>query len=43
MKKHGKKYRAALEKIEEGRKYDLQSGVDKVKEISFAKYDETVE
>jgi large subunit ribosomal protein L1 len=43
MKKHGKKYRAALEKIEEGRKYDLQSGVDKVKEISFAKFDETVE
>src|ERR671918_2524793 len=43
MKKHGKKYRAALEKIEEERKYDLQSGVDKVKEISFAKFDETVE
>ena len=43
MKKHGKKYRAALEKIEDGRKYDLQSGVDKVKEISFAKFDETVE
>jgi large subunit ribosomal protein L1 len=43
MKKHGKKYRAALEKIEEGRKYDLQSGIDKVKEISFAKFDETVE
>src|SRR5687767_13163668 len=43
MKKHGKKYRAALEKIEEGRKYDLQSGVDTDKEISFAKFDETVE
>ena len=43
MKKHGKKYRAALEKIEEGRKYDLESGVAKVKEISFAKFDETVE
>jgi large subunit ribosomal protein L1 len=43
MKKHGKKFRAALEKIEEGRKYDLQSGIDKVKEISFAKFDETVE
>ena len=43
MKKHGKKYRAALEKIEEGRKYDLDSGVAKVKEISFAKFDETVE
>ena len=43
MKKHGKKYRAALEKIEDGRKYDLESGVAKVKEISFAKFDETVE
>jgi large subunit ribosomal protein L1 len=43
MKKHGKKYRAATEKIEEGRKYDLESGVAKVKEIAFAKFDETVE
>ena len=43
MKKHGKKYRAASEKIEEGRKYDLESGVAKVKEIAFAKFDETVE
>ena len=43
MKKHGKKYRAALEKIEEGRKYDLESGVAKVKEIASAKFDETVE
>lgn len=43
MKKHGKKYRAALEKVEAGRKYDLDSGVAKVKEISFAKFDETVE
>ncbi|HEY0727983.1 MAG TPA: 50S ribosomal protein L1 [Pyrinomonadaceae bacterium] len=43
MKKHGKKYRAALEKIDAGRKYDLDSGIAKVKEISFAKFDETVE
>ena len=43
MKKHGKKYRAAAEKIEDGRKYDLDGGVAKVKEISFAKFDETVE
>jgi len=43
MKKHGKKYRAALEKIEPGRKYDLASGVDKIKELSFAKFDETLE
>ncbi|HEU4769425.1 MAG TPA: 50S ribosomal protein L1 [Pyrinomonadaceae bacterium] len=43
MKKHGKKYRAALEKIEPGRKYDLASGVEKIKELAFAKFDETVE
>jgi large subunit ribosomal protein L1 len=43
MKKHGKKYRAALEKVDAGRKYDLESGVAKVKEIAFAKFDETVE
>jgi len=43
MKKHGKKYRAALEKIDAERKYDLDSGVAKVKEIAFAKFDETVE
>lgn len=43
MKKHGKKYRAAMEKIDAGKKYDLDSGVAKVKEIAFAKFDETVE
>ena len=43
MKKHGKKYRAAVEKVEDGRKYTLEDGVAKVKEIAFAKFDETVE
>lgn len=43
MKKHGKKFRAALEKIEPGRKYNLDSAIAKLKEISFAKFDETVE
>ena len=43
MKKHGKKYRAALEKIEPGRKYNLETAIAKLKEISFAKFDETVE
>ncbi len=42
MAKHGKKYRAAEEKIED-RKYQLDEGVAKVKEIAFAKFDETVE
>lgn len=43
MKKRGKKYRAALEKIEETRKYSLEEAAQKVKEIAFAKFDETVE
>ena len=43
MKSHGKKYRAALEKIEAGRKYNLDTAIAKVKEIAFAKFDETVE
>ena len=43
MPKHGKKYRAALEKIEPNRKHTLDEGLAKVKEISFAKFDETVE
>ncbi len=43
MPKHGKRYRTALEKIELGRKYNLEEGLNKVKEIAFAKFDETVE
>jgi large subunit ribosomal protein L1 len=43
MKKHGKKYRGAAEKIELGRKYNLEDAVTKLKEIAFAKFDETVE
>ncbi len=46
MAKFGKKYRAALEKIEEGRKYSLDEGLAKVKEVSAVtarKFDETVE
>jgi large subunit ribosomal protein L1 len=43
MPKQGKKYRAALEKVEPGRKYTLEEGLTKVKEIAFAKFDETVE
>lgn len=43
MKKHGKKYRAAAEKIDLTRKYSLDEAVKALKEISFAKFDETVE
>src|SRR6202007_211029 len=43
MKKHGKKYRAAAEKIDSTRKYSLDEAVRTLKEISFARFDETVE
>ena len=41
--KRGKKYLAALEKIEPGRKHSLEEAVAKLKEIAFGKFDETVE
>jgi large subunit ribosomal protein L1 len=41
--KKGKKYLAALEKVETHKKYTLDEGIAKVKEIAFAKFDETVE
>jgi len=43
MKKHGKKYRAAAEKVDQGRKYSLEEAVKILKEVAFAKFDETVE
>ncbi len=42
MAKHGKKFRAALEKVED-RKHTLEEGLAKIKEIAFAKFDETIE
>jgi large subunit ribosomal protein L1 len=41
--KRGKKYLAALEKVEAGKKHTLEEAVSKLKEIAFAKFDETVE
>ena len=41
--KRGKKYRAALEKIEPNRKYTLEDAISTLKGIAFAKFDETVE
>jgi large subunit ribosomal protein L1 len=38
--KRGKKYTAALEKLEPNKKYNLEEAVAKVKEIAFAKFDE---
>ena len=43
MPKKGKKYREALTKFEPNKKYSLEEGLVKVKEIAFAKFDETVE
>src|SRR5215472_808500 len=43
MKKHGKKFNAAVAKIEAGKKHTLDEAVAKVKEVAFAKFDETVE
>jgi large subunit ribosomal protein L1 len=43
MRKHGKKYRAALEKVEPNKRYTIEEAIAKVKEIAFAKFDESVE
>lgn len=42
MAKTGKKYRAAAAKIED-RPYELSEGLQAVKDVAFAKFDETVE
>ena len=42
MAKHGKKYRAAVEKVEE-RPYQLDEAFQLLKSISYAKFNETVE
>jgi large subunit ribosomal protein L1 len=41
--KHGKKYREALKKYDSAKVYDLEKAVALVKELKFAKFDETVE
>jgi large subunit ribosomal protein L1 len=43
MAKHGKKYRAAREKIEPGRLYGPRSGFELLKEIATTNYDPTVD
>ena len=43
MAKKGKKYLAALEKFDPTKKYSLEEGIETVKAIAFAKFDETVE
>src|SRR5215471_1914187 len=43
MPKHGKKYRAAVEKIDPLKQYAPAEGVKLVKDTAFAKFDESVE
>jgi large subunit ribosomal protein L1 len=43
MPKHGKKYLEALAKIDRSQRYDPTEAVKLVKEVSFVKFDETVE
>lgn len=43
MAKHGKKYRDAVKKVDREKQYDAKEALALVKEISSAKFDETVE
>ena len=43
MPKHGKKFREAQARVPEGQNYSVTEAVSLVKELSFAKFDETVE
>ena len=43
MPKHGKKFREAQARVPEGQSYSPTEAVSLVKELSFAKFDETVE
>jgi large subunit ribosomal protein L1 len=43
MAKHGKKYREAFEKVDRDKKYIPMEALELAKEISYAKFDETVE
>lgn len=43
MRKPSKKYTAALEKVEAGKNYGINEAIKTVKEVAFAKFDETVD
>jgi large subunit ribosomal protein L1 len=43
MAKQGKKYREAVKKIEQDRKYALEEGLVLLKEVCYANFDETIE
>ena len=40
---HGKKYKGAVEQIEEGKTYSLEEGVKLLRSVAYAKFDETVD
>jgi len=40
---HGKKYRASIEKFDRAETYPIEKAVDLVKDLAYAKFDETVE
>lgn len=41
--KHGKKYRKSLENLDIGKIYGIREGVDLIKAMSFAEFDETLD
>lgn len=43
MPKHGKKYRQALEQVEEDKHYSPSEAIELIKKISYANFDETME
>lgn len=43
MLKHGKKYRSSQEKLPAGKVFTYEEGAKKVKELAFAKFDESVD
>ncbi|MCS6972533.1 MAG: 50S ribosomal protein L1 [Leptospiraceae bacterium] len=43
MAKHGKKYRAAVARIEPGKEYSLLDAIKLIKEVSYTRFDSTLE
>jgi large subunit ribosomal protein L1 len=43
MKHHGKKYRATVQKYDRSLTFTIEKAVDLVKEMAYAKFDETIE
>src|SRR4030042_4191083 len=41
--KHGKKYNEAIKKYDSAQMFDIEKGIDILKQLAYAKFDETVE